>query len=387
MRLSRLVRTAALAGAILLGPFLAAEVLAADAPAVAGMRLVSAFPDATARPQAAKGAIVWSHGRSLDVEDSEAPTPPWLVRLAGEGWDVFRFNRLSLSDSLPGSSRVLSGWVDELRRRGYRNVVLAGQSFGAFLSLLAASSNDGVDAVVATAPAAFGSFSDSYETWRLNATRLYGALGSVRKARVMLFFFHGDEFDPGGRAERAGEILAARGLPHIIVDQPADLPGHGAANTGLFVRRFADCISAFVDPVRLASMASCEQPWGRRPSAFVVKASVGGSTLGTVPVSGPSSFAGRWYGFYLNGREVVLSVERAESGSVRASYTLGPGVVAGQDAETSRRAGRFEGHELVFDEPGSNVLRYRMRPDGRLAGSWTSMDGTSRLDILMQRIN
>lgn len=388
MRLNWLVRAVALVGALLLGSFFVAGGLAAEAPAASGTWLDPAFRQRPpAGPGKAKGVVVWSHGRSLDIEDSETPPPPWLGVLADQGWDVFRFNRLSLSDSLPGSSRVLSGWVDEMHRRGYRNVVLAGQSFGAFLSLLAASANDGVDAVVATAPAAFGSFSDSYDTWRLNATRLYGALASVRKARVMLFFFHGDEYDPGGRAGRSEEILSARGLPHMIIDQPADLPGHGAANTGLFLRRFAGCISAFVDPVRLVSETSCERPWGRRPSASVMKASAGGSSASTVPVSGPSSFAGRWYGFYLNGREVVLTVERPESDSVRASYTLGPGVVPGQEAETSRRTGRLDGNQLVFDKAGCNILRYRMRPDGKLAGSWISVDGSSRLDLVLQRID
>lgn len=384
---SRLVRILALAGAILLGPFLATEGRAATAPA-SGMWLDPAFSGhPPTGPARAKGVVVWSHGRSLDVEDSETPTPAWLAALAENGWDVLRFNRLALSDSLPGSSRVLAGWVDELRRRGYREVVLAGQSFGAFLSLMAASANDGVDSVVATAPAAFGNFSDSYDTWRLNATRLYGALSSVRKARVMLFFFHGDEFDPGGRAERSEEILASRGLPHMVIDQPADLAGHGAANTGLFVRRFAGCIAAFVDPVRLASATSCEQPWGRRPSPSVMAASGGGSSDGAGTVPAQSSFAGRWYGFYVNGREVVLSVDEVLGDEVRATYTLGPGVAPGQGPETNLRVGHLEAGELVFDEPGKNVLRYRMRRDGRLAGSWSTADGASRLDILMHKVD
>src|SRR5213078_1133852 len=54
-------------------------------------------------------------------------------------------------------------------------LVLAGQSFGAFLAFMAADASEDVDAVVATAPAAFGNFDEFYDSWRLNATRLFPA--------------------------------------------------------------------------------------------------------------------------------------------------------------------------------------------------------------------
>lgn len=378
----RAVRGAVLAVLLILLP----AVSGTAAPSAAGeMRLVPGFERAMAGPQAAKGAVIWSHGRSLEVEDSTASTPAWLAGLRDAGWDVWRFERPSLSDSLPGSSQVLAGWVGELRRRGYRHVVLAGQSFGAFLSLMAASAVEGVDAVVATAPAAFGDFSDSHATWRLNASRLYPLVETVRTPRVMMFFFHGDEFDPGGRAERVEAILARRGLDHLVVDQPADLPGHGAANTGLFVRRFGACIAEFLDPARRTAARPCEQPWGRAPSAQM--ASVQGGSAGNAGGEPRSPFAGRWYGFYVNGREVLLTVQPVSGGSVTATYAIGPGVVPGQEPETAIRKGRQSGSELVFDEPGLNHLQYRLRADGRLAGTWRAADGTSELRILMHRID
>ncbi|HEX2152161.1 MAG TPA: hypothetical protein VHG31_09235, partial [Stellaceae bacterium] len=58
------------------------------------------------------------------------------------------------------------------------------------------------------------------DSWRLNATKLYPLLEKVQRARVMVFYFHGDNFDPGGRGERSREILAKRGLGHAIIDQP-----------------------------------------------------------------------------------------------------------------------------------------------------------------------
>jgi pimeloyl-ACP methyl ester carboxylesterase len=197
-------------------------------------------------PAAAKGALIWSHGRSINSEDWKAPTPPYVAALREGGWDTFRFNRWRTGDTLPDSAAALVAYVHQLKADGYARVVLAGQSFGAFLSLMAADDTDEVDAVVATAPAAFGSFSDFYDTWRQNADALYPLLEAVR-SRVMVFYFHGDDFDPGGRGSRSQEILEARHIGHVVIDQPPELVGHWAASTPRFVERFGRCILDFVD--------------------------------------------------------------------------------------------------------------------------------------------
>jgi len=219
-------------------------------------------------PEKAPGAVIWSHGRSVDAEDFQAPAPPYMTTLSDGGWDTFRFNRRRASDTLPGSARALVEEVHELKRQGYRQVALAGQSFGAFLSLMAADASDEVDAVVATAPAAFGTFADFYDTWRSNATELYSVLERVRRARVMIFYFHGDEFDPGGRGERSRDILSARQLPYVVIDQPARLTTHWAAATPQFARAFGGCILGFLDAAALADGARCDgdRLWAGTPA-------------------------------------------------------------------------------------------------------------------------
>jgi len=57
-----------------------------------------------------------------------------------------------------------------LKHRGYRRVVLAGQSFGAFISLIAAGHSGAVDTVIGTAPAAYGSAQSDPTGYPLNAT-------------------------------------------------------------------------------------------------------------------------------------------------------------------------------------------------------------------------
>ncbi|MBX6370466.1 MAG: alpha/beta hydrolase [Rhodospirillales bacterium] len=377
-----------------LAAVLAASLIAFAAPAGAvNARLDPAYPETPLLgAAAAKGAVIWSHGRSIHTEDSLSPTPYYMASLQDAGWDTFRFNRMRDGDTLQDSSRTLVRYVRDLKDRGYRKVVLAGQSFGAFLSLMAADASDDVFAVVATAPAAYGSFSEFYDSWRNNATRLYPLLDQVRRARVMLFFFHGDEFDPGGRGDRSREILARRGLQHLVVDQPRALTGHWAASTGLFTRRYAQCIRAFIELERVGPDMSCEDTWGTRPSAQLPLP----PGVQTVAAHGESqkkvwspenAFLGKWYGFYPNGREVLLVVERVKGDEVTAIYALGPGLEPDQKAEWVRRTGQLSEDRMVFREPGRNTLKYRLRPDGRLAATWLAADGGASLEATLSRID
>ncbi|PGH53884.1 alpha/beta hydrolase [Azospirillum palustre] len=361
-------------------------------PATAQIVLKSAYGEASlAGPAKARGAVVWSHGRSVDSEDSEAPTPLYMKAMRDAGWDVYRLDRMRVSDTLPNSSRALAGYSEALKAKGYRRVALTGQSFGAFISLIAAGQTNAIDAIIATAPAAFGNFTEAFDSYRENAAQLWPILREVRRARVMMFFFHGDDFDPGGRAEPARNILTQRGLSSLIVDQPSLLTGHGAANTGLFVRRFGACIVRFAEEPPTPNDPPCDETWGRSPSAEMLQAALpanaSGSARGNDATTTLRPYMGMWYGSYINGREVALSVEKAEGDAVYADYVLGAGMESDQPAERVRRKGRIENGELVFDEKGRNILRYRLRPDGRVAASWLDKDGHGRLDTVLRRVN
>ncbi len=45
-----------------------------------------AFNQELLGPERAMGVVVWNHGRSINVEDSESPTPPYLRILRDSGW-------------------------------------------------------------------------------------------------------------------------------------------------------------------------------------------------------------------------------------------------------------------------------------------------------------
>jgi hypothetical protein len=360
-----------------------------------------AFTTPLLGPEAAKGIVVWSHGRSRDAEDSEAATPPYLTALRADRWDVIRFDRLREGDTLAASSRVLADEAARLKQSGYRRVALAGQSFGGFLSLIAADESDAVDAVIATAPAAYGRFDDISDRWRLNAIRLYPLIEAVKRARVMLFFFHGDDFDPGGRGEHARAILARRGLGFAVIDQPSYLIGHGAASSGAFLRRFGPCVRDFADSDGLSHEFTCTPSWGSAPSAELslppeltsplkpAAFAPAGSSEAAVEGDDGALPGGveAWYGFYPNGREVLLAIESHANGVLRAVYAIGPSIDGRFPAKWARRRGHVVDGEFVFDEPGKNALRFRPRPDRGLAATWIAQNGNGTLSAVLWRID
>jgi len=370
------------------------------------MGLDLAFKQDLLGPERAMGVLVWSHGRSITVEDSESATPPFLRVLRDGGWDILRFDRPRDGDTLTDSTRRLVDHVAGLKHKGYRRIVLAGQSFGAFLALMAANSSDDVDAVVATAPAAFGSFDEFYSSWRLNAIRLYPLLEQIKRARVMLFFFHGDDFDPGGRGERSRAILSEHGLGFAVVDQPAFLVGHWASSTGLFLRRFGGCIHDFVNDDALKGELVCQPEWGEAPSAELRLPNELLDPRATAPVAAPAIGAsaapaavatpapgrgkvvhGAWYGFYPNGRELLVAVEEVRRQELAVVYAIGPGIDEDEPAEWTRREGRLDDDDFVFDEQGKSKLRFHPRGNGGLEATWISPDGKTSMEAILRRVD
>ena len=124
----RTLRGAVLGLVAVIGTAVAAGLTVAH-PAAAQIVLKSAYGEASlAGPAKARGAVVWSHGRSVDSEDSEAPTPLYMKALRDAGWDVYRLDRMRVSDTLPNSSRALASYSEALKAKGYRRVALTGHA-------------------------------------------------------------------------------------------------------------------------------------------------------------------------------------------------------------------------------------------------------------------
>lgn len=365
--------------------------LGTAAAAETGTSLLPAFTDAPPQgPAKAAGVIVWSHGRSLTHEDSEAPSPSYLRSFLAADWDVLRFNRHRTEDLLPDSTADLVARVHELKHQGYRSIVLAGQSYGGFIALGAADDNPDVHAVIATAPAAYGSFFDSFASWQENGDALYRLLRGLGHTRVLLAFFHGDDYDPGGRGTEARRILAGKAVPYLVIDQPRDLVGHLAANSGLFVRRYADCILEFAAGTDSAPVHGCDDSWGLEPSAQLVPPPQDGAAVtartGT-SATAPSAIGGRWYGYYPNGREFMLEIRRQTGNQVEALYGVGPSVDGKTPASWVTRQGAVSDGALVFAEAGRSEITFAPTELGTMDVTWRAPDGSSHLEATARRID
>jgi dienelactone hydrolase len=339
-------------------------------------------------PGAAKGAVIWNHGKGADFDVSDSPTPYYNEVLRKAGWDIFRLNRTLDVDNQPNSSREQGLAVERLKARGYQRIVLAGQSYGAWISFLTAARVD-VHAVLAVAPAAYGTWRDNPFGFARNARDLYDMLRNIRPTRVMTFYFGGDDFDPGGRGPTTVGILADRGIDGLVVDHPAELVGHGAGNSGFFARRYGECMARFIDPAVDPRTVLCHPVWGRQPSGTVALPSdIRFEPVASGGLPEAAAYLGRWWGWYpFNGREVEIAIERIEAdGRASVVYGLGPGLDSGRDKpEWSRRTGRLENGVLRLAGRGLATIEVELKPDGRLGLRWEAVDHQSWLTASLGR--
>jgi hypothetical protein len=220
----------------------------------------------------------------------------------------------------------------------------------------------------------------------------------------MVFYFHGDDFDPGGRGPESRQILSGRGVGYAVIDQPANLTTHWAASSGLFQRLFGSCIRDFADNAKLASEFAWTPDWGNVPSAEMkLPAELAdpsttrtAAAVVTAPTgSGAASDGGKtphalrdvWYGFYPNGREVLLGVESAHGDALTAVYAIGPSIDDKYPATWSRRKGRIVDDSFVFEEPGKSTLRFRPRQDGGLGATWIAADSKTSMTAHLKPID
>ncbi len=202
-------------------------------------------PSGAAQGLAARGALVWVHPFAREAPAPAAPE--FAARLQAEGYDLWRFDRAGGPDPLVEGAARLAAGTAALRARGYRRVVLLGESRGAFIMLVALDSPGLADAVILAAPAAHGR----------SAARRPQALADFAQTleaaapgpRLALFLFDDDAWDPDPAARAAlFRTAAARlGGPALLVDRPAAPTGHGGLQAPEFDALFGACLARWLD--------------------------------------------------------------------------------------------------------------------------------------------
>ena len=198
-------------------------------------------------PQLAAGLVIWSHGYMAGKNSTDSAPQAWIGRFTRMGYDLYRFDREWIVD-WTGDATALADAVRKAREMGYRRVVLAGQSAGAWVSLAALARGAPVDGVISIAAAHHGEVSKMRKDTTRARSDWQNVIGALKPGpRVVLVNFADDAYDVGGRMDDARSAFAKNGVNAVIIDNPEGFKGHGAAGDMAFARKFSGCIESFID--------------------------------------------------------------------------------------------------------------------------------------------
>ncbi len=197
-------------------------------------------------PAASRGVVVWSHGKSGDVDNRGLQPPPFLRAFNNAGFDVVRFDRAPLVDNPVRAAGWLREELPALRRSGYRTVVAAGQSRGGWTSLQALDTAGLADVVIAASPAAHGSGGSTNLLAQDDDLRQLVADAAPSRTRVAFVQFSADPFMSDAEMRvRLVERLRPKTGGLLLIDRPAGLSGHFGAAGSAFAMRFGECLLLF----------------------------------------------------------------------------------------------------------------------------------------------
>ena len=197
-------------------------------------------------PQAAAGLIVWSHGYRSGKDSTVNAPQGQVATFTHHGYDLYRFDREWIRD-WPGDATALVDAARQAKAIGYRRVVLAGQSAGAWVSMAAVLRGAPVDGVISVAAAHHGYVKDMRDVSVARSEWQQIVRGIKPGPRLVVVNFAGDDYDVGGRMDDARSAFAASGVQALVIADPAGFKGHGAANDNAFPRKYGACIHAFIE--------------------------------------------------------------------------------------------------------------------------------------------
>lgn len=335
-----------------------------------------------AGPDRANGIIIWNHGISGTNPSWRAPAPPAFRLLQARGWDVIMLKRHHLAETMPGGplNRSVERTLQEAaaqRKFGYRKVVLAGQSFGGYVTLEAIDTSPDVFAAIALAPGV----RPSSAAGRFDATTVEEILQHARVGRLALVFPKNDAlFGNNARGERAQPILARREFPYLMIDETSEITGHGGGASGRFALRYGLCLAEFLGaPTLPAGRFSCPTPgddWQvvrellMRPGEKVPGLAVDPST---VPAAVLSLIGLRWA---LLGDSLVLVAPVGDPRGVRLLYRSSGSAGGVYDA-------MIAGGSILAVLPNKSSVV--LSQDGGGTITWTSSDRSVVLKAPLRR--
>ena len=209
-------------------------------------------------PQNARGVLVFAHGKGErgNMDDSRGSQPQsWTRHFNNAGYDVWRFDRHPNSDETARAARWLRTDLMELRRRGYRHIIVAGQSRGGWNAMMVLDQPGLADVVIAIASAAHGRGADvrNNPQWeQMHQLEAILAAGQASpQARLAAANFRDDPFD--AEPERRAALMRQFGQRFsgfLLIDRPEGLIGHSAGASSAFNMRYGACLLRFATAPR-----------------------------------------------------------------------------------------------------------------------------------------
>lgn len=330
-------------------------------------------------PDKAHGLIIWNHGISGTLESYKAPAAVVFRLLQARGWDVIMIKRHNQGDSAPGLvHRVVQRTLEEAktqRKLGYRKIVLAGQSFGGFVTLEALDEAPDVFAAIALAPGA----RPGGASGRLDAGLTDQQLQRSKTERIAVVFPKDDSvFGNIVRGESADRILGRRKLPYLLLDETSGLTGHGGGGGGRFAVQYGPCVAEFLSAPQLPggrfTCPASGDPWPVVRDLLLPPPS-SRPPIASDPAALPAGlgrFTGLWYAV-VDESVLLFALVPSEGGKLRVIY----------------RSSSFGRTGLVYDAevrdglvhvtlPAKDRITVGPDADGGLI-TWTSTDGSRTL--------
>lgn len=329
-------------------------------------------------PQVAKGLILWSHGVYRREAQYQYPPAPIMQRFARAGWDVIKVQRNPRNERgwIPSGVRHVHDLVERVNQakaNGYRQVFVAGQSYGGAISIEASARTTAIDGVIALAPG-HGSDAESGGSARIFdmlTDQLIGAIDKAQAPRMLVMIAEGDVYTPFEvRGPRLRAALDRRAKPYILFDETMPLKGHGAGETPQFDQWYGVCIMAFMTKLEAPpGETRCGGPQVVGKFALPTDVKVAAPAADTSPTF--AALAGRWSGTMsgpnTGDREAMLVFEKFDANRVSFLYALDRGAEGKFAPFYSRRIATWSGtafesrnntgnFSIVFGPPVNGVM-------------------------------
>lgn len=206
-------------------------------------------------PALATGIILWSHGQATGHPSWQYGAPPVIRLFAERGWDVFLVQRNPRCEgSWPAKGREyvdnLVNEVLEAKKRGYRRVLVAGQSVGAGIALGASGGPGQIEGVMAFALSHGRRSCRDARTIRpgmipFHEKQIEKAIRESRSPRILISMGRDDHCVGYSFSPLISSALAKKSVAYIHLDESMAIAGHGAATGTEFASLYGDCVLEF----------------------------------------------------------------------------------------------------------------------------------------------